>query len=161
MNLVDRYSAANTTYYIDGVQTEASLARALERNRIASIEVRKIDGASVMRIATWPNGAVAVADSGVSVSVATVRTTGESPKSGTIRVEHHGPKADSKPFNGLLFIDGVQVDNSKLNTLAAGAIIDIQVIKGPKAAAMSSDPAAANGIIRITTKAILSKAVPK
>lgn len=52
----------------------------------------------------------------------------------------------------LVFIDGVVVANTAFNNLDPNTIASVEVIKGKAAAALSTDPRAANGIIKITLK---------
>jgi beta-lactamase regulating signal transducer with metallopeptidase domain len=57
-----------------------------------------------------------------------------------------------EPFNGVLLLDGVRVDNSRLTSIAPGEIVSIEVVKGDAARKLFADSAAANGVIRITTR---------
>jgi hypothetical protein len=52
----------------------------------------------------------------------------------------------------LIILDGVPVESSRLNGIDPDQIKEMEVIKGPAAAKLHSDPKAANGVIRITTK---------
>jgi len=58
----------------------------------------------------------------------------------------------SRGFTGLVFVDGVLVPAGILAKLGPNEIASFEVMKGKAAARVSADPAAANGIIRITTK---------
>lgn len=55
-------------------------------------------------------------------------------------------------FEGLLLIDGVETPVSATTNLDPDTIETIEVLKGPAAARAYSDPRAAKGVIRITTK---------
>ncbi|HEU0052808.1 MAG TPA: M56 family metallopeptidase, partial [Longimicrobium sp.] len=55
-------------------------------------------------------------------------------------------------FDGLVLVDGVVSDPGVLRTLNTSDIETIDVLKGSSATAQYSDPRAANGVIRITTK---------
>jgi outer membrane receptor protein involved in Fe transport len=55
-------------------------------------------------------------------------------------------------FTGLFVIDGVQADLSRMRTLSPSTIKSVEVIKGAAATKLYTDPKAANGVIRITTK---------
>ncbi len=74
----------------------------------------------------------------------------------TVRID--GAGSSNQTFDGLVFVDGVlSTDKSVLSKLNPKDIVSVEVIKGKKAAEQSSGPAAANGIIRITTKAGAAK----
>ena len=55
-------------------------------------------------------------------------------------------------FAGLVYVNGVLTSNAAFEAMNPETIQSVEVIKGAVAAALSSDPAAANGIVRITTK---------
>jgi hypothetical protein len=55
-------------------------------------------------------------------------------------------------FEGLLLIDGVDTPASAMTSLDPHTIESVEVLKGPAAARAYSDPRAAKGVIRITTK---------
>lgn len=54
-------------------------------------------------------------------------------------------------FKGLVLVDGVKVNDATLASLNAHQISSVRVIKGPAASTKYSDPAAAFGVIEITT----------
>ncbi len=55
-------------------------------------------------------------------------------------------------FTGLMIVDGVITDPAIANSLAPDQIVSVDIVKGAAATAQYSDPRAANGVIRITTK---------
>ena len=57
-----------------------------------------------------------------------------------------------KGFAGLVFVDGALAPAGILAKLGPNEIASIEVLKGEAAAKISTDPAAANGVIRVTTK---------
>jgi beta-lactamase regulating signal transducer with metallopeptidase domain len=65
--------------------------------------------------------------------------------------------ATSKPigmdhsFAGIVLIDGVRADAAAMEALSPRQIRGIEVIKGPTATKLYSDPRAANGVIKIST----------
>jgi hypothetical protein len=141
----------STIFYVDGKLVDAKTANSLTPNQIATINVTKTGGEfapSVIRIAT----------------------TGEAPKQGlssermkvrldsaTIVAEKQGNhmmlKSSSDPAaQPLVLIDGVKADQARLSALDPKQILGVEVIKGSAALSMSSDPAAKNGIIKVTTK---------
>jgi hypothetical protein len=62
-------------------------------------------------------------------------------------------KVRSDKFDGVVLVNGVRADPTALTTLDRSLITAIEVVKGAAALKESSDPAAANGVIKITTKA--------
>lgn len=133
---------AGTEYRIDGVTATADQAHALRPEQIATMEVSQRDssglGHNVIRITTRDG----------AQPVALRRRTGDSV---VLR------KRLGETFTGLLLVDGVIVDPSVMNTLKPDQIASIDVLKGPAARALYPDSAAANGVIRITTKKPTSK----
>ncbi len=168
---------ANVEYLVDGKHVSAASAHAIPAKQIASVNVMKATPATpadssrmktLVRIST--NGAAAAAaDSGVVMTMSGLRSldssgamSGQHMKisystgatifadSGSVTNVAKGTKA--RTFDGLLLVDGVQVPASQLAALKPDAIESVEVIKGAAAAKISSDPAAANGIIRVTMK---------
>jgi beta-lactamase regulating signal transducer with metallopeptidase domain len=60
--------------------------------------------------------------------------------------------ANRKPFDGVLLLNGVRVKNSELANIPPGDIVSVEVVKGDAARDLYADSAAANGVIRITTR---------
>jgi hypothetical protein len=135
-------------YFVDGKEVDAKTANSLTPNQIATIDINKGGGAyAVIRIST--NGQAAAADvgGGDAVRLRTKRPAG------TLQVGVLDPKDEAaKKFDGLLLIDGVKSDQAAMSALDPKKIQSVEVIKGAAAEKLSSDPAAKNGIIRITTK---------
>lgn len=129
----------NTVYLIDGETVTAKEARALEGHRIAAIEVKKSGaGSEPSRISVFtPEGLAA---------------RGETAPDKGMRVRISGTTQAPTAFDGLLLIDGERVESSRFPALDPDAIESIEVLKGPAATRLYSDPAAANGVIRVTTK---------
>jgi beta-lactamase regulating signal transducer with metallopeptidase domain len=61
-------------------------------------------------------------------------------------------KLDLSVFQGLVFVDGQRVDPSIIGKLDRNSIASIEVVKGARARQTFQDPAAANGVISITTR---------
>jgi bla regulator protein blaR1 len=122
----------NTVYYVDGKQVTAEEARALTASSVAEVEVRKRapDGPSTIRIRTTASG--------------------DGAESGALRIRG---LSEGDMEAAILFIDGVRVEPSRLRALRPEDIRSIEVIKGEGAVTRFGDPAAANGVIRVTTKA--------
>jgi hypothetical protein len=149
--LLDEKAAQQLVYKVDGVVVTAAEAHAVSSNRIASVSVTK-------------SGAASVKGDGTAFTVVNVSTADSSKKGvpmkimfkkgaqeGTIETEH-GTLTSSKGFTGLLFVDGVLAPAGSLATLSPNEIASIEILKGEAATKVSTDPAAANGVIRVTTK---------
>jgi hypothetical protein len=57
-----------------------------------------------------------------------------------------------KSFDGVLVLDGVRVDSKELANISPDQIVSVEVVKGDAARKLYADSAAANGVIRITTR---------
>lgn len=138
----------NVSYFVDGEPVSADEARALPAERISRIDVSRAAGdeAGAVRIFTREAGEVAAADGSrprVRMSV-----TGPADEAGNVAVQ----SSPLRRFDGLVVIDGQIRDDAALQTLDPDAIATIDVLKGDAATAVYSDPRAANGVIRVTTK---------
>jgi hypothetical protein len=156
------------TYIVDGKQVSAAEARALGGDRIARMEMVRAqagEGAE-FRVTTRMTGASAgdehAADRVHIVGNISLDTPGkgrqiilESTQAGG--KETHRLLPAGGHFPGLLFIDGVLTEPFRMSTMNPDNIEKIEVIKGPAATKLHSDPKAANGVIRITTKAAAMK----
>jgi outer membrane receptor protein involved in Fe transport len=138
-------------YYVDGKLVDAKTANALTPNQIATIDINKGGAQPVIRIST--NGQAPIArgqaykgSTRVTVRDSDVVALGGGPEKARIAGLRDGMGSP------LILIDGVKADNAKLRALNPDQIAGINVIKGAKALTMSSDPAATNGIIEVTTK---------
>ncbi|MEP6990214.1 MAG: M56 family metallopeptidase [bacterium] len=167
---------ANVVYVVDGKPMSAEQAHAIPANQIATVNILKQTPATpadssrmktMVRIRTA--AAAARGDSDMVMTMAAVEkfdsvsiegqhmkvTTGRDAvilaDHGKLTLDDGAPKSTTA-FTGLVFVDGVQVPTSRLAALEPSAIESVEVVKGAAARKLSSDPAAANGIIRITTK---------
>lgn len=59
---------------------------------------------------------------------------------------------EKKPFDGVLLLNGVRVDGKELVNIPPDQIVSVEVVKGEAARKLYADSAAANGVIRITTR---------
>ncbi|HEX2076415.1 MAG TPA: M56 family metallopeptidase [Longimicrobium sp.] len=138
----------NVTYYVDDRRVTAEEAHALVGGRIVRMEVSRgrTEGGSIVRIYTTPGEGSSTADAAVrrGSTGATLEVRADPGRNGA---------ATSQGFEGLVVIDGVIADRSALARLAPDGIAQVEVIKGAAATAVYSDPRAANGVIRITTRA--------
>jgi hypothetical protein len=69
---------------------------------------------------------------------------------GTMKLRTPGP--DNQMLSGLIFLDGVRIDAAAFRRLDPTRFKSVEILKGPTATKLYSDPAAANGVIQITTK---------
>ena len=119
---------AKVSYIVDGDRVTMEVADKVAAERIATIDVARGTG-----------------DSGAIVRVRTMRGDKVS-----IRMDT-ATKARTA-FDGLLLVDGVVTESSRMNAIDPGTIVSVEVVKGAAAKAAFSDPRAANGVIKITTK---------
>lgn len=131
-------SDTTKVYFVDGRQATSEEARAIAPEQIASIEVEKngAPGTSSIRITTR-----AAADASKSESASL-------PAKAQLRVATE--EGSTRSFTGLVLVDGVKVDD--MPALPAASIQSMEVIKGAAATQRYKDPAAANGVILVTTK---------
>jgi beta-lactamase regulating signal transducer with metallopeptidase domain len=133
-------------FYVDGRQVDAKTANALTPNQIATINVEKSGDHATIRIAT-SGQAPDLAARGDGALVRTKRLAD------TLQGTAIAPLSDAhQKFDGLLLIDGVKADPSAMKALDPKKIEGIEVLKGAAAERISTDPAAKNGIIMVTTK---------
>lgn len=124
-----------TTYYIDGYVAGAAAARALSPAQIATVRVQRDTanpGKSSMWITRVPHGSDAVRNVHVKLDLGSHAT-----------------------FAGLYVVDGKRMDQNGFTALRLNPsdIASIDVTKGTAAAQLyPNDPAAAQGVIQITTK---------
>jgi outer membrane receptor protein involved in Fe transport len=137
LRILSLEAEGETVYTIDGVTATAEEARALGGEAIAQVEVRRLvrDGASQAEIAI----------------VTRQSAGGEAPGAGGARI-HWMQVGEGSGEAGLVFIDGVRADPSALRALRPEQITSVEVLKGEAAAALYSEPEAAQGVIRITTR---------
>jgi hypothetical protein len=168
-----------TAYYIDGRRATPAQMDALGSARIASIEVRKVNGQGEVRVTTRAAG-----DTGTSVRVQLSSEAMESARQArgtkqirmrsvdsvsmkievdTVVVHGIGQRASStirvgggpderKTFSGLVVIDGVRSDAAAMARLGQDDIVSVEVLKGSAARARYTEPEAANGVILVTTR---------
>ena len=145
--LLAEQGAKNVVYKVDGATVTAEQAHAITSSRIATVNVSK---------GTLTN----TKDSGTVITTVHVRTLDASEPAVPMTMTgdnlkvtaERGTLTRTREFNGLLFVDGVLVPSSALSRMAPGDIESGEVVKGAAATKLSSDPAAANGVIKVTTK---------
>jgi TonB-dependent SusC/RagA subfamily outer membrane receptor len=169
-------------YTFDGREISADEARRIDATRIASIEVTKDadDPGATPAIAIYSADMVAYRGEAATGEGARKQFRGEAllhpsvtrirrleereHQSGTlkglentmIRVGGSTVVAERATLGEiddvLVLMDGKKIDPADLRTLDTDAIERIEVLKGAAATRLYSDPAAANGVILITTK---------
>ena len=165
--LIAERAAANAVYIVDGVTVTAEKAHAIPANRIATVNVMKspnsTDGSAPATIkittlyAAQPD--LVKLDPRIEFMKQRTDTLPMRVKSDAEHLDRVALEARKdtltrkEPFAGIVFVDGVRVPASTLSRYSPNEIAAVEVIKGDAArAAYGSDPAAANGVIRITLK---------
>ena len=134
----------NLTYYVNDVQVSKADADKVAAERIASVNVMKINGEGSVRIVTRAEGDTASGPQRRMVRDSVIIIGPGSTSGGEVRTR--------TGFTGLMIVDGVITDPAVANSISPDQIVSVDVIKGPSATAQYSDPRAANGVIKITTK---------
>ena len=172
---------AKVVYFVDGREVSKADADKLSAERIASVNVTQqgTQSGGVVRIVTRtpvPGDSapkrmmytrtdptrVTFVTPGDTVTLLADKLAAEArPRTGLRVVDGMGePLGDrdaaSTPkrtgFAGLMIVDGVITDPVAANSIAPDQIVSVDVIKGAAATAQYSDPRAANGVIKITTR---------
>jgi hypothetical protein len=148
---------ASTDYFIDGVMASAEQARSVDAKMIGSIEVVKseyVNGRDTVFVTTVDRmpadhggmklrGKLEGHDVGGAMQVK-VDVAGEQPESAKVRT-----RSGAVP---LFMIDGKRSTETAFAALKPQDIASISVYKGDAVRGVSSDPAAKNGVIHVTTK---------
>jgi len=146
-------AASAQKFYVDGVATTKEQALAVPAKEIASVAVSRLgaNGASENAIHVQTLAGQAKAD-GVEVAGQAIRLE-------TDRVVVDSPLEirESGKFAGIVIIDGVKSDAAAMHRLDPNAIASIEVLKGGAAVRLYSESEAAQGVIRVTTKAGVRK----
>jgi hypothetical protein len=136
-------------FYVNDVKVSAAEAHAIPANDIATVNVEKGKGAaSFIRIRTVAATAEGMKyRSGAPAGSVEPNPAGSMPRTGL-----HEKIASNHEFGGVILINGVRATAAALHALDPTTIAGVEVIKGAAAAELSSDPAAKNGIIKVTLK---------
>jgi beta-lactamase regulating signal transducer with metallopeptidase domain len=151
MGLVEAvHGGAAPVFYVNGALVTAAEAHAIAPNDIATVDVQK--AASAGGPATITIRTVAATKDGAKYRSAMPAgaVTPNAPASESKSL-HERVSLSDHGFAGVILIDGVRADAAALHNLDPKAIAGIEVVKGAAATEMSSDPAARNGIIKVTT----------
>lgn len=149
--LLQKTQMDSAIYFVDGKRVEASQAHSLMPNQIATIDINKGGAHPEIRIVTNDQAPVARGHAYKGSTRVTVRDMSVADTSdGTVKARLQG-EADAMG-NPLILIDGVKASEAQLHALDRNRIESVRVLKGAAAERVSSDPAAKNGIIEVTTK---------
>lgn len=151
---------AETQYLIDGVLVTREVAIALPASKIASIAVSRsaepVSGEAQSRVPSIhvttvdaQELALSRAEPAETARVKRPFTLADSTISGIIL---RGESDSEQRFEGLLVIDGVLVESSRLDSVRPASIKSVEVVKGAAAQRIYGDRGA-KGVILITTKA--------
>jgi beta-lactamase regulating signal transducer with metallopeptidase domain len=152
------------TYVIDEVPVTKAEADKLAAENIASVDVIKQSATrgGEVRIRTRaagarnPNGVVfeerAISPGAPSARMTFTPADSSVPRFAPSGVVREGPSRAREQFAGLMVVDGVITDLATANAISPNDVVSVNVLKGPAAQALYSDPRAANGVIQITTK---------
>lgn len=149
--LVMKSQMDSAIYYVDGKEVDAKTANALMPNQIATIDINKGGARPEIRIVTNGQPPVARGQAYTGSTQVTVRGLSVADTSGGVESARLQGAVDAMG-SPLILIDGVKASEAQMKTLDRSRIESVEVLKGAAAAKLSSDPAAKNGIITITTK---------
>lgn len=159
---VEPRAEEDVQYFVDGAEVEAVEVSALEPSRIASVSVHKGPEGKRIDIELLPEGAAPraplreVAESaGAEPSLDRAGLAEPGLAEPEVAAEQEGRvvrASGATEFTGLIVVDGEIADQATMQALDPDRIERVEVIKGPKAQSLYSDPAAARGVIKITTK---------
>lgn len=142
----------STLFFVNGRAVDALTANSLAPNYIATVNISKgKTAADPSMISIITNGESPRRDGRVSSGLVGLHAAlqGEAPAAPSkMKIRTPGPDMAT----ALVLIDGVRADPVTMNALDPSSIVSVRVIKGEQATKLSSDPAAKNGIIKVTTK---------
>jgi hypothetical protein len=158
-----RFSAIGDSiiFTANGVTVPAEKAKEIPASQIARIETVRGSGKQKPAIAVWTIEGTGVARDGeMSIIADTLqavasRSLGEEkpgvPNKMTMTITKSA-NLDLSVFEGLVFVDGKRVDPSFIRALDRSSIFSVEVLKGALAMQKFQEPAAAKGVISITTR---------
>ena len=149
--LLEESRASSRTYTVDGVVVSAADARAILANRVARVDIVKGKSGDEIHVVTTDLSKKA-AEGMKQRSAVAFRTDGSDGYKLVSSDTTFRLKSSKKAFDGVVIIDGVTASERELALLSPEDIVSIDVIKGASAQTMSADPAAVNGVIKVTTK---------
>jgi beta-lactamase regulating signal transducer with metallopeptidase domain len=143
-------SDSQPTFYVDGVHVSAVKANSIAADSIGSVTVSKTAGPDGQQIRIMTVNALGKDGTSLSSRTDTVRLTSLS--GGNVKFGKPLAAGSKSLGDPMFFVDGVAAESSALKTLPPDRIDKIEVLKGPAALKMSTDPRAKNGIVMITMK---------
>ena len=148
--MLDEKRLESMTFFVNGVKVSARTAHGIAPNQIATVNVEKGKGDSAtIRIVT--NGATPKAEAEVDMSTHRqfeAAMHGDAPV-GAMKLRT--PERDNRMMAGLLFVNGKRVDAATFERLNAADFKTVEITKGAEAVKLYNDPAAVNGVIKVTT----------
>ncbi len=126
----------HTLYLVDGLVATKLEAEAIAARKIASINIIGGKGSK----------------NGATVQIRTLNGLTLQKDTIELNLKLDASSKPRTPFNGLLIVNGVETESSKMNTISPDKIESVEVVKGASATAKYSNPLAANGVIVITLK---------
>ena len=151
--MLDERTVDNVVYEVNGVRVSAVEAHALPSSRIATVNVLK---GTVSPAGTRPT-TIRIATSDSLGAGARMRVFAK--KGDPMLETPSGTLVQKERFAGLLYVDGVLSPEGAVSKLKPDEIASIDILKGEAARSISTDPSAANGIIKVTTKSALDRAI--
>lgn len=147
--LIDALHGVKTEFYVNDAKVSAAEAHAIPANDIATVDVHKgkvAGDASVISIRT-----LATSASGLKYRSAAPGGVTPAAPSGLGGL-HDKMMSSHDTFSGIVLIDGTRADPAALHRLDPNDIVAVEIVKGAAATQLSNDPAAKNGIVKVTTK---------
>ena len=146
--LLEMFHGTTPEFFVNGAKVSAAEAHAIPASDIAKVDVHKgksAGDASIISIST-------VATSANGLKYRSASPDGATPASAGLKRLHEKLMSSHDLFSGIVIIDGVRSDAAALHRLDPKDILGVEIIKGAAAAQLSSDPAAKDGIVKVTTK---------
>jgi beta-lactamase regulating signal transducer with metallopeptidase domain len=138
------------TYYVNGLRVSDEKAKSIVPDSISSITVSRATepGGQQIHIMTLE----ALGKDGTSLSSRTDNVKLAFVERDNVKSGENLAAGTKSLGDPMFIVDGVAADASVLKTLPRDRIDKIEVLKGPAALKMSTDPRARNGIVMITLK---------
>jgi len=151
--MMDEHELAKTTFFLNGVKIAAREAHKIAPNQIERIHIEKGSaGRGTVRITTngQPAAPEPTGERGALVRMHNALHGAATPER-TAPTRLRTP-ASADGMSGLILVDGKRMDQAAFHKLELGDFHSVEIIKGPEAMKLYADPAAANGVIKVTTK---------
>ena len=146
--LIDALHGVKTEFYVNDARVTAAEAHAIPANDIATVDVHKgksAGDASIISIRTVATSANGLKYRSAGPDAAPSASSG-------LKGLHEKMMSSHDTFSGIVLIDGTRADPAALHRLDPKDIVAVEIVKGAAATQLSSDPAAKNGIVKVTTK---------